>query len=90
MKYFLIYLLIVNALGFLLMLEDKRRAKKNRWRIRERTLIGVAVIGGSIGSLAGMYVARHKTMHAKFFIGIPVILALQLMLGVYLFAKYAK
>lgn len=77
MKLILIYLLIINALGFLLMLVDKIKAKKNRWRIPERTLILTAVIGGSIGSLAGMYLFRHKTLHPKFTMGIPVILALQ-------------
>lgn len=77
MKLILIYLLIINALSFLLMLVDKIKAKKNRWRIPERTLILTAAIGGSIGSLVGMYLFRHKTLHPKFTMGIPVILALQ-------------
>ncbi len=72
------YLLIINASGFLLMLADKRRAKKNLWRIPEKALMTVALIGGSIGSYAGMRLFRHKTRHPKFYIGIPVILALQL------------
>ena len=55
MKYLMIYLLIVNAAGFLLMLVDKFKARKKLWRIPEATLMGVAAIGGSIGSLAGMY-----------------------------------
>ena len=78
MQYLLGYLLIVNALGFLLMLVDKHKAKKGLWRIPEATLMWVAVIGGSIGSLVGMYTVRHKTKHMKFTVGIPVILALQL------------
>ena len=77
MKYLLIYLLTVNAAGFLLMLVDKYKARKKLWRIPEATLMGVAAIGGSIGSLAGMYTFRHKTKHPKFTIGIPLILALQ-------------
>lgn len=72
------YLLIINASGFLLMLADKRRAKKNLWRIPEKALMTVALIGGSIGSYASMRLFRHKTRHPKFYIGIPVILALQL------------
>lgn len=78
MKYVLIYLLIVNALAFLLMLIDKQKAKKKKWRIPESTLMGFAAIGGSIGALLGMYTFRHKTLHKKFSIGIPVILFLQL------------
>ena len=78
MKYLMIYLLIVNAAGFLLMLVDKYKARKKLWRIPEATLMGVAAIGGSIGSLAGMYTFRHKTKHPKFTIGIPVILVLQI------------
>lgn len=77
MKYFLIYLLIINALGFILMLVDKHKARKNKWRIPEATLMIVAALGGSVGSLLGMYLVRHKTRHPKFFIGIPVILVLQ-------------
>lgn len=71
------YLLIVNAAGFLLMLVDKFKAKRNLWRIPEATLMGVAAIGGSVGALMGMYTFRHKTRHIKFTVGIPVILALQ-------------
>ena len=78
MKPLLVYLLIINALGFLLMLADKHKAKKNLWRIPETTLMGVAAIGGSLGSLMGMYLVRHKTRHLKFTLGIPVILALQI------------
>ena len=81
MHIFLIYLLLINALGFLLMLADKYKAKKNLWRIRESTLLWVAALGGSIGSLLGMYTVRHKTKHLKFTLGIPLILAAQLLLA---------
>ncbi|MBQ8834056.1 MAG: DUF1294 domain-containing protein [Oscillospiraceae bacterium] len=87
MKFFLIYLLIVNAAGFLLMLADKQKAKKNLWRIPESTLMTVALIGGSIGSLIGMYTVRHKTKHLKFTIGIPAILILQIALAVCLLMR---
>ena len=73
-------LLIVNAIGFVLMLGDKRMAQKKLWRIPEATLLAVAAIGGSIGSLAGMYTFRHKTKHLKFTLGIPAILAAQIAL----------
>ena len=78
MKYLILYFLIINALGFLLMLVDKHKARKNKWRIPEATLMGVAALGGSIGSLLGMYTARHKTRHLKFTVGIPLILIAQL------------
>lgn len=78
MNFILIYLLIINAVGFLVMTADKLYAKKNMRRIPERTLLGVAVIGGSIGVWAGMYTVRHKTKHMKFVIGIPLILLCQL------------
>lgn len=82
MKYLLIYLFIINALGFLLMRADKARAKKNRWRIPERTLMTVAALGGSLGSLMGMYLFRHKTRHQKFVWGIPLLLAGQIVIAV--------
>ena len=76
-KLIFLYLLIVNAIGFVLMLGDKRMAQKKLWRIPESTLLAIAAMGGSIGSLIGMYTFRHKTKHLKFTIGIPVILILQ-------------
>ena len=87
MKFILIYLLIVNAAGFLLMLVDKFKAKKNLWRIPEATLMGAALIGGSIGCLAGMYTVRHKTKHIKFVVGIPLILAAQIGLVIWLLVR---
>ena len=76
----LVYLLLINALGFALMLADKRKAQKNRWRIPEATLITVALLGGSVGTIAGMRLFRHKTKHPKFTLGLPVIFALQIVL----------
>ena len=87
MKYFFLYLLLINAAAFVLMLVDKIKAKKNRWRIPERTLIGSAVLGGSIGTLLGMYTFRHKTRHLKFTLGVPAILIAQIALTVFLIAK---
>lgn len=72
------YLLLINAIGFALMLADKYKARKNLWRIPESTLLTAAALGGSIGCLIGMYTARHKTRHLKFTLGIPAILAAQI------------
>ena len=80
MDFILIYLLIVNAAGFFSMLADKLYAKKKLWRIPEATLLLIAAIGGSLGSLIGMYAVRHKTKHLKFTIGVPLILAVQMIL----------
>lgn len=77
-KMLLIYFLIINAVGFVLMLADKRKAQKKLWRIPESTLLTVAAMGGSVGCLAGMYTFRHKTKHLKFTLGIPAILILQI------------
>ena len=84
MKYFLLYLLLINAVGFALMLIDKWKARHNRWRIKEATLMTVAALGGSVGSLLGMYTVRHKTKHLKFTVGIPLILVAQIALAIYL------
>lgn len=83
----LFYLLTINAVGFLIMLADKRKARKNLWRIPEATLLTVAILGGSVGCLAGMRLFRHKTRKPKFYIGIPVILVIQLILGSYVLMK---
>ena len=78
----LVYLLIINAAGFILMLVDKVKAKKNLWRIPEATLFLVAAIGGSVGSILGMYTYRHKTKHIKFIVGMPLILAAQIVIAI--------
>ena len=78
MKVILLYLLIMNAAGFLIMTADKLFAKTNAWRVPERTLLGLAAFGGSIGVWLAMYIVRHKTKHMKFVIGVPVILAVQI------------
>ena len=82
----LIYLFIINALAFLLMLIDKEKAKKNRWRIPEKTLLAVALLGGSIGAVMGMKLFHHKTKHSKFSIGLPVILAIQVVIVVIIYS----
>lgn len=80
LKNIIIYLLIINIIAFLAMFIDKKKAEKDRWRIKESTLLTLALIGGSIGAIAGMYTFHHKTKKPRFFIGIPVIIVLQTML----------
>lgn len=80
MKYLIVYLCIINALSFLLMLIDKQKAKKKRWRVPEATLLGFCAIGGSVGGLLGMFLLRHKTLHKRFSIGIPVMLVIHLVI----------
>lgn len=86
-KNIIIYLLILNLLGFLFMFIDKKRAKKNEWRISESTLFGVALLGGSVGAIIGIYLFRHKTKKMQFIIGMPTILILQIILIIYLITK---
>ena len=78
MKVILHYLLIMNAAGVLVMTADKLFAKSGAWRVPERSLLGIAAIGGSIGVWLAMYTVRHKTRHAKFVIGVPLILVCQI------------
>jgi len=89
MDILIIYLLIINALGFLLMLIDKHKAIKKAWRIPEATLLGIAAIGGSLGALLGMRLFRHKTQHPRFSIGLPVILAAHILLPIWILTKTA-
>ena len=83
MKYLFYLLLIVNLFGFLIMWWDKRCAQKGSRRVPERTLFLVALCGGAVGGLGGMYLFRHKTQHWRFTIGLPLILALQIAAVVY-------
>ena len=79
------YFGIMNLTGFILMGADKRKAVRNAWRIPEARLFFCALLGGSLGTLAGMYHFRHKTRHWYFVWGIPAILILQILLAVTLF-----
>ncbi|GFI17256.1 hypothetical protein IMSAG249_01312 [Lachnospiraceae bacterium] len=74
------YFAAINLIGFALMGIDKHKAKKRAFRIPEATLFIVAIIGGSIGSIIGMYAFRHKTKHFSFVYGMPFILILQIIL----------
>lgn len=87
LKNIIIYLLIINIIAFLAMFIDKKKAEKDRWRIKESTLLTLALIGGSIGAIAGMYTFHNKTKKPRFFIGIPVIIVFQTMLIIAIFIK---
>ncbi len=82
----ILYLLVMNVIGFSLMGIDKSKARKRAWRIPESTLFLFAIFGGSIGSIIGMYVFRHKTKHWYFVVGMPLILILQL-IGCYMLLR---
>ena len=83
----LIYLALINVLAFVLFGIDKYKAQHDRWRIREATLIGIAVIGGSVGAWLGMLLWHHKTQHLKFRFGLPLILLLHLLVAITLYLK---
>ena len=83
MKYLLSYLGIINLVGFFAMFLDKQKAKRGKWRIPEKTLFLLAVIGGSLGTTLGMHMFRHKTKHWYFKFGMPMILIIQFVLILY-------
>ncbi len=84
LKYLLYYLAAINLVTFLVYGVDKLRAKRGAWRIPEKTLFLLPILGGSVGAIAGMKVFHHKTKHWYFKYGLPLILILQLALVVWL------
>ena len=88
MKYFIIYLIIINLIAFLAMYIDKRRAKYGKWRIKEHTLFILAILGGSIGAIVGMYTFRHKTKKMRFVIGFPAIIVCEIVLGIMIYNDF--
>ena len=78
--YIMIYLIIINLIAFIAMYLDKRKARYGKWRIPEQSLLILALIGGSIGAIIGMYTFRHKTKKLRFSVGFPIILILQIVL----------
>ena len=83
-----IYLVIINLLLFTTMAVDKSKARRDKRRVPEATLFLMALLGGSIGGIAGMYAFRHKTKHMSFVIGFPAILLLELALAVFIIVKF--
>ena len=88
MQNIIIYLIIINIIGFLVMYIDKKKAKKGKWRIPEKTIFIITVLGGGIGTISGMYAFRHKTQKLHFTIGLPTITILEI-IGVIYFTFFA-
>lgn len=78
------YFVIINIIGFASMGLDKRKAKRHAWRIPESTLFSIALLGGSVGSIFGMFHFHHKTRHWYFVAGLPIIFFVQLAIAVHL------
>ena len=78
-----IYFIVINLFGFFIMWLDKRKAKKGAWRIPEKTLFIITALGGGIGTIAGMYIFRHKTQKIAFVIGFPAITILEIVAIIY-------
>ena len=83
----LVWLAVINLLTFIVYGADKRRARKGKWRVPEKTLFLLPLLGGSIGALLGMRVFHHKTKHWYFVWGIPAILLAQIALAVWIYTK---
>ena len=86
----LIYLLIINIIAFIMYGIDKWKAHRKQWRISEKMLLFLAVIGGSAGALAGMYIFHHKTLNKKFTIGVPLILVIQVMIFICIMENFYR
>ena len=86
-KNIIIYIIVINLLTFIAMWWDKHEAKKGDWRISEKALFILVLLGGGIGGILGMYVFRHKTKKWYFKYGFPIILILEVILGIYLGVK---
>lgn len=89
-RYLIIYIVIINIIAFLAMYIDKRKAKYGKWRIPEQSLFILALIGGSIGAIIGMYTFRHKTKKLRFSVGFPAILVLQIILIISLWNDFIR
>ena len=87
-KGLIIYLLIINGVGLTAMLIDKLKAERGSWRIPEKTLFMITLLGGGIGTIAGMYLFRHKTKKLYFTIGFPVILISEIFIVIYIWSVF--
>lgn len=83
LKYLIIYIIGINIIGFLAMFIDKQKAKRGTWRIPEKTLFILTLLGGGIGTISGMYLFRHKTRKLYFTVGFPAILISEALLIIY-------
>ena len=87
-KYFYLYLLVINLIGFFIMWYDKRKAQRGSWRTPEKTLFTITLLGGGIGTIIGMYKFRHKTKKMRFTIGFPTILITEIVALIYIYLKF--
>ncbi len=87
LKYVILYVILINAFGLAIMALDKFKAEKGFWRVPEKTLFVVTLLGGGIGTIIGMYAFRHKTKKLKFTIGLPTILISEIAIIIYLLYK---
>lgn len=88
MKYLIYYIVFINIAAFTIVFIDKQKAKKNRYRISEKALFILALIGGSIGAYLSMLIFRHKTKKWYFMTGIPLIMIIQIIIAFYLIKNY--
>jgi uncharacterized membrane protein YsdA (DUF1294 family) len=86
LKQIIIYLIVINVATFITYGIDKYKARRAMWRVREASLLILAVLGGSVGAWLGMKVWHHKTQHLKFKYGVPFILFVQIALALYIFS----
>lgn len=84
-QFFIIYLVIINFLGFIIMGIDKLKAKRGSRRVPENTLFMFTILGGGVGTILGIYIFRHKTKKKKFTVGMPIILILEILLFILYF-----
>ncbi|MBQ9312805.1 MAG: DUF1294 domain-containing protein [Bacteroidales bacterium] len=87
-KYICIVLFVLNIISFICFAVDKYKAKRGKWRISEKTLLLLAICGGSIGAFLGMKTFHHKTKHNKFKFGVPIILFLHILILIFYLTKY--
>ena len=82
--FLLFYLVVINLISIIATISDKSRSKKNKWRVKEKTLFTLAILGGSVSMYITMRIIRHKTKHLSFMLGIPAIIVLQLILAYFI------
>ncbi len=87
MEYFAYYFIIINLLGVIFVLSDKRKARKNKWRVPEKTFFIITILGGGLGTYITMRRIRHKTLHKRFMIGLPILIILWFSAFIYIYLK---
>ena len=87
-KGLLIYLIVMNLIGLAVMAMDKSKARHHVWRIPEKTLFRVSILGGSVGTWAGMYLFHHKTKHWYFVKGMPLIFFIHVVIACVIYRNF--